>query len=357
VSRKIIGSVIGALAVAGLAAPVAQAGTPAKVSVRVEAPGHTVASTTLTTTRTKVTKDGNAAHTCSGTSVAGALEQATGGKWTASWFDGLGYAVDSIGGVKAPADFSAYWTLWINGKSSTTGVCDSELQAGDQVLEFLCTSTPDFSSCTNLPLALTAGRVRHGAVKVKVVRLKGDGTSEPVAGAVVHGGTKDVTTAADGSASVVLRDGQTALRATHTGDVASAQLSCLLGGKGGSCGSKDTTPPVLQVKGIADGVTFAAADAPRTLHGIARDPGGVTVWLRLTRHAGGVCKAFDGARGRFRTCPKQPEPLFAVGDRAKWSYLLPAKLAAGGYVLVVRATDNAGNATTQKLRFTVEAAG
>src|SRR3954451_14579064 len=173
-SRRIIGSVAGALAAASLVAPVAYAaGSPAKVSVRAEAPGRTLVDATLTTTRSPVVgKDGNRAHSCTGTSAAGALEQATSGDWGASWFDGLGYAVDAIKGVRAPADFSAYWALWVNGRTSMTGVCDTELQAGDEVLEFLCTATADFSSCTNLPLALEATRVHLGKVSLKVLRLK-----------------------------------------------------------------------------------------------------------------------------------------------------------------------------------------
>ncbi len=358
-SRRLIGSIVGALVVAGAVAPIAQAGTPAKVQVRVEAPGKTLVATTLTTTRAKVVKDGDAAHSCTGTSAAGALEQATAGKWTASWFDGLGYAVDSIGGVKAPADFSAFWTLWVDGRSSLTGVCDTELKAGDEVLEFLCTSTPDFSSCTNLPLALVPGKVYAGKVTVKVVRLKGDGTSEAVALATVRGGAKIVTTDADGRATVALDAPGGTLRASHSGDVASAPLSCVLGDGGGSCGTSDKLAPALALHGIRHGEVFAAADAPRTLRGAARDAGGLAdVSLRLTRRAAdGSCTAFDGKRGAFRPCAGKRAPLVEVGDGAKWSYLLPAKLAAGRYGLLVVATDKAGNRTRTKVQFAVEAAG
>src|SRR5215212_5722400 len=259
-SRRIIGSVVGALAAASLVAPVAHAGTPAKVSVRAEAPGRTLVDTTVTTTRRAVVKDSDAAHTCTGTSAAGALEQATAGDWAGSWFDGLGYAVDAIGDVRSPADFSAYWTLWVNGRPTITGVCDTELHAGDDVLEFLCTSTADFSSCENLPLELQAIRPRGGKMDVKVVLLKGDGTSTPVAGATVAGGVKPVRTAADGSVTVKLRDGQSTLRATHAGDVPSARLHCRHGEHGGgACGSRDRTPPQLTLRGIADGAAFDAA--------------------------------------------------------------------------------------------------
>jgi hypothetical protein len=352
--RRIIVSVVGALAAASLMAPAADAaGAPASVTVRVEAPARTLADATLTTTRTPVVKDGNAAHSCSGTSAAGALQQVTGGKWTASWFTGLGYAVNAIEDVK-PASLNDYWTLWLNGKPSTTGVCDTELQAGDQVLEFICSSTPDFSSCTDLPLALSVKRIGLGSATVAVTLLKGDGTSTPVAGAVVRGGVKPVATGANGSAKVLLRLGQTTLRATHAGDVASGLLHCQHGVHGAKCGSRDQTPPTLAVKGIRDGAIFTAKLAPRLLHGVARDPSGVTVALRLTRRNGTRCASFDATHAAFRACGAKPRPLFQVGDRTQWSYLLPAKLLPGSYGLVARATDGAGNATTVKLRFTVE---
>ncbi len=353
--RRIIGSVVGALAAASLLAPVAHAGSPAKVTVRAEAPGRTLVDATLTTTRTAVVKDRNAAHSCTGTSAAGALEQATGGNWDGSWFDGLGYAVDAIDGVRAPADFSAYWTLWVNGRSSMTGLCDTELKAGDDVLEFLCTSTPDFSSCTNLPLDLEVIRPRGGKFDVKVTLLKGDGTSTPVKGAIVQGGEQPVRTAADGSATVKLVDGQSTLRATHTGDVPSARLHCQHGARGSKCGSSDHTPPRLTVKGIANGQTFTANKAPRVLRGGAVDPEGAGVAFRLTRRADGACTAFNGDRSRFRPCGRRGAPLVDAGDGPRWSYLLPARLEPGSYRLVVYSTDDPGNRRTVRLGFTVEA--
>lgn len=359
-SRRIIGSVVGALAAASLLAPVAHAGSPARVSVRAEAPGRTLVDATLTTTRTAVVgKDGNRAHSCTGTSAAGALDQATAGDWAASWFDGLGYAVDAIGGVRAPADFSAYWALWVNGRSSATGLCDTELKPGDDVLEFLCTSTPDFSSCTNLPLDLEVVRPQLGSMDVKVVLLKGDGTSTPVADATVQGGKQSVRTGADGKATVTLPLGQSALRATHAGDVPSARLHCQHGvtahGRGARCGSSDSTPPALTLKGIADGQTFTADKAPRVLRGGAVDPEGAGVAFRLTRRAGGTCTAFDGNRSRFRPCGRRGAPLVDAGDGPRWSYLLPVRLQPGSYRLVVIATDDPGNRRVVRIHFTVEA--
>jgi hypothetical protein len=351
-SRRIIGSVVGALAAASLVAPVAHAGSPARVNVRVEAPGKTLADATLLTARAPVKPDG--AHACSGTSAGGALWQATNGRWSGTWFDSFSdYAVDAIAGVRAPADFSAYWALWIDGKVSSKGVCGSELQGGDRVLEFLCTSTPDFSSCTNLPLDLSVAEVRKGTAKVKVVLLDGNGRSTPVKGATVTGGAKPAITAADGSARVTLRAGQTTLRATHAGDVPSGRLHCHLGAHGASCGSRDQTAPTLALKGIANGRAFTAAQAPRVLRGVARDPSGATVTLRLTRRAGGRCTRFDAGRGAFRPCSRAPRAPFVAGDRARWSFLLPAKLGPGSYRLDAIATDGAGNRRVLHVAFTV----
>ena len=352
--RRLISSIVGALAAMALAAPLAHAGTPARVNVRAEAPGQTLVDRTLTTSRTTVVKDGDRTHSCTGTSVAGALDEATGGGWDATWFNGLGYAVDAIMGVRAPADFSAYWALWVNGRTSMTGVCDTELHNGDDVLEFLCTSTPDFSSCTNLPLELQVVRPRGGKFDLKVVLLDGTGRSTPVAGATVQGGVAPVRTAADGTATVRLRDGQSALRATHAGDVPSNRLQCRRGPHGSACGSRDRTPPTVTVKGIADGATFAAGDGPRTLRGTAIDPSGAGVAFRLTRRVGGACTAFDGRRAKFRACGRRGAPLVDAGDGPRWSYLLPQRLGPGSYTLVVAASDDAVNRRVVTLRFTVE---
>jgi len=353
-SRRIIGSLAGALAAASLLASVAHAGSPARVNVRVEAPGRTLADATLVTTNAAVKPDGT--HACAGTSAGGALWQATPGHWSGGWSSSFGdYFVTAIGGIRPPSGGSAYWAFWLNGRTATQGVCSTTLQAGDRVLTFLCDPTPDFSSCTNLPLELALVDVRAGKAKVKVTLLDGNGRSMPVAGATVRGGAQPVTTTADGSARVTLKAGQSALRATDAGDTPSGSLHCQRGARGAKCGSSDTTPPTLALKGIANGQAFSAAHAPRVLRGTAVDPSGATVTLRLTRRVGGRCTRFDATRGAFRSCAAAPRAPFAAGDRARWSYLLPAKLGAGSYRLDVIATDGAGNRRTLSVTFTVGA--
>ena len=102
----------------------------------------------MTTTTAPVNKDGQSGHECTGTSVAGALEQATGGQWTASWNPQLRLLRST--GIKGETPATPeFFSLWINGKESQLGICDAELQQGDEVLFFVarCDAgpAPDFA--------------------------------------------------------------------------------------------------------------------------------------------------------------------------------------------------------------------
>lgn len=224
--KSITHSLTGACALAALALlpSAALASGPATVSVRIEgADGTLLPRTQVTTTTAAVVKDGNPAHSCTGTSVAGALQQATGGDWGASWADGLGYFVTSLKGA-APPDPSSYFALWVNERSSQTGICDTELQDGDRVLFFLdrCDYDAQVGGCANqpvLPLGLSAPdrAVRGKPFSVRVVRYAADGTPAPVAGATVAGGAAPAVTGADGTASVTAAGESASLRAEKAG--------------------------------------------------------------------------------------------------------------------------------------------
>src|ERR1700677_4565547 len=124
----------------------AQAAGPATVSVRVVGSDHQalLPLTQVTTNETPVVKNSNPKDSCTGTSVVGALQlatEATKGSWSGSWFEGLGYFVEEIDGAGfppyvegAPTNYS--WSIWLNDKFSTEGVCQAELQPGEQVLFF-----------------------------------------------------------------------------------------------------------------------------------------------------------------------------------------------------------------------------
>lgn len=351
-SRRFLGSLVGAAAAVALAAPAAPAAT---VDVRVVGPDGPLVQERVRTTRRPVVKDGE--NACRGTSAAGAMEVATGGRWRATWFRGLGYSLTALDGVE-PA-FPDYWTIWVNGRSAMAGLCDTELQDGDELLAFVCTGATEATgySCANRPLALIAPRRAAGrALAVRVVTLADDGRRSPAADAVVRGGVRPVRADRRGVARVPLpAGGQVTLVATRAGDVAAAPVRCAVGGRAVRCGDGDASGPALSVLGIRDGQRFAADRAPRVLRGRAIDPSGARVQLQLTRRHAGRCTAYDGARERYVPCGRRGARWFDAGDRARWSYLLPQRLAPGRYVLAVRATDRNGNRSALTVRFAVRA--
>lgn len=217
---------------------------PADVTVRVEGADQTlVPRTALRTTTATVNKDGNAAHNCTGTSAAGALDQASGGSWSGPWFDGSGYFAETIKGETHAFPDPQYWELWINNKSSLLGLCGAELQTGDEVLLLVsrCDSAPAPVFCSNppvTPLGLSAPRkVTLGApFTVKVVDYSTTGDATPIAGATVSGGDGPATTDANGNAAVTISSaGDRTLRATASGKVRSAsEAVCATNGADGS---------------------------------------------------------------------------------------------------------------------------
>jgi hypothetical protein len=87
------------------------------------------------------------------------------------------------------------------------------------------------------------------------------------------------------------------------------------------------------------------------------DPGPAGLHLvrfRLRRAAGGRCTFYSAVVERFRSARCAARNFFyRLGDRPTWEYLLPARLAAGIYVLDVRVMDRWGREVTKSVRFTV----
>ena len=106
----------------------------------------------------------------------------------------------------------------------------------------------------------------------------------------------------------------------------------------------DTTAPTAKLAGFKDHQVFTSG--PRDLRGSFSDASGVkVVKLRLTKRVGKRCWYFSGKQERFRGTRCGTGPYFAIGDKADWSYLLPAQLGPGRYVLDAVAIDAAGNRT------------
>jgi Domain of unknown function (DUF4430) len=137
---RIAAALSAALLCSLLAASSALAGTPATVTVRVlgKAPAYEALTPPIqvTTTTSLITKDGGS---CSGTSAAGALELGTSGNWEGTWSTKYSdYEVVSIDGQSFPFEEGAaanyYWSFWHDNTFAEVGICEAELQAGDQVL-------------------------------------------------------------------------------------------------------------------------------------------------------------------------------------------------------------------------------
>jgi hypothetical protein len=176
----------------------------------------------------------------------------------------------------------------------------------------------------------------------------GEGTRTPVAGATVTGGTAPVTTDAAGRATLTLAaPGTATLKARKDGDAPSAgELVAVTATPGAAppAAGPDRTPPSARLAGLTDHAVLSRG--PRELRGSFSDA--AVVKLRLTKRLGKRCWFFSGRSERFIGTHCGRGAYFKIGDSADWSYLLPARLGRGRYVLDAIAIDGAGNRTPLK---------
>ena len=126
VAVVIVASMSGAALAAGSSGPT--------VKVQIKSLTKTLLGPTTVRGQTgSITKGGTPTGKCSGTSAAGALNAATKGRWAGKWFSSVpGIFVTSILGVK-PAN-PDYWSIVVNGKSASAGICGIKLRAGQNLL-------------------------------------------------------------------------------------------------------------------------------------------------------------------------------------------------------------------------------
>jgi hypothetical protein len=371
------GALAGLAAAALLAAPALAA--PANVTVRVEGKDQTLLPRTAVATGTApVLVEG--ANSCSGTSAGGALHQSVAGDIGGTW-GGLGYQLKTVKGETHDevADPSFYWSFWVNYTYQNQGLCDTELQEGDDVIILV-----DCYSATNAcepaqPLQLggvppTVAPGRSFAVKVTEYRADtstypSPTVSRPSAGATVSAGGQTATTAADGTATLTLPSaGPVEIRVTKANRIRTAGFTCVTTGHDGNCGTQlppntplgtedpdDKTAPTAAFSGLPKGKVFSRRSAPRALRGtVSADPSGIkSVRLSIVRRRKGRCWAFDGRSERFKRHRCGGSRSFRIGDRADWSYLLPKRLARGRYTIRVAAIDKVGNASATETRIRV----
>ncbi|HEY2180964.1 MAG TPA: carboxypeptidase-like regulatory domain-containing protein [Solirubrobacteraceae bacterium] len=354
----------------------ARGAVPATVTVRIEGTSQTLLPTTsVTTNGAVVEKDGNPEHTCSGASAAGALEQATSGRWSGEWFKGIGYSVETLLAEThafqpgAPANF--FWTYWLDNKPSSVGICEGELGSGESILFFPeCFSEVGACPASPNPLGLSAPVVSEQGAPIAVSvtsYANASGAASPGAGVTVSGGGATATTDASGHATLSLsQTGTVVLQASAPGSVRDESTVCVHNGNDGNCGtqapsgSSTTTstaavaPPykgpfaiVAKTSDVLDDHVYAPSNSPRLLSGaIAAHAPVASVSLRLRRSYRGRCWAYNGVSERFVRVRCGRGSFFAVSKAPTFSYLLPAALARGRYVLDIEATDAAGNRTS-----------
>ncbi len=127
----LVGAIVMALAASGVALA---AGSGPAVTVQIKSLTKTLLKPSTEHGQTGwITKGGTPKGKCPGNSAAGALNAATHGKWAGKYYSSVGgIFVTSILGVKPTG--SDFWNVFVNGKSSSKGVCDIKLKAGEKLL-------------------------------------------------------------------------------------------------------------------------------------------------------------------------------------------------------------------------------
>lgn len=358
---------------------VARAGEPSSVTVRVQGlEGETLLSqTTVQTSTAPIPVEGGS---CSGTSVGGALHDAVDGNWKAKETS-EGVEILGIDGLDFPSfaeNPGIYWALWLGEKYAEHGACSEEASSSSEIVFFpQCYEIgPDCKSADTPEHFLTASAPSARVVNVgETVSLTigsintSSAKSEPSlpAGILVTGGVEPVSPGAGGVAKVSFTSAGTyTLQAQAPNAVPSAPYTiCVHNGNDGTCDTQKSfsgAPPsspavrstaapytgpyalVSKLTSVIDGHVYARGHAPRVLAGdvLAHAPVS-SVSLALRRDYRGRCYAFDGVTTRFARARCGVADPFKVSDSAVFSYLLPAALRPGRYVLDVAASDTAGN--------------
>jgi hypothetical protein len=248
---------------------------------------------------------------------------------------------DTVAGQPTAFDpaTSQFLAEYKNGAFAAFGACGDPIANGDDVLFAYGTGSEQLLRLAG-PATGTAGA---GAV----VHVSDQSTGAPVAGASVGGATTD----AAGNATVILGQGSQRLKATKAGAIRSNALVIAVGAAAPGAAAVtaptvDRTAPRARLLSPRSGHVYRFAKfSPRLIHiAVAESGSGVrTVKLRLTRRVGNRCFSYSGKRERFIGAKCGTGFFFTVSDKADFTYLLPARLPRGHYVLDVSAIDKSFN--------------
>jgi hypothetical protein len=350
------------LAVAGVSTALAAP----TVTVRIEGE-----STTLLPSTTVTLNAPEPVSNCPANSVAAAINLAVNGNWDhgEAGSGGGDFTQTILGETHAFTNESDTWAEWVDYKWGG-GICTDLLSEGDEVLMVADHEPEPFFLPTILPLVVTGAPVSVQAgipftVQVSAIHTPpeafaepGEGTPAPEAGVTVSGAGASAVSGASGIATLTLTSAGTAtLRATKAGDAPSTSFTVCVhngndgncgtsaGGSAGSAGGATVTAPgqspstaiAARVSSLLEGHVYARRKAPRILAGTVTTAAPLQeVELRLTRRGPrGRCSYFDGSTARFHAmpCGAAHGVYFKASSQKLFSYLLPAALPPGRYVL------------------------
>jgi hypothetical protein len=364
---------------------VSLAGEPAAVTVRVQGVnGETLLPQTSVTTNTNSIPVESGS--CPGTSAGGALYDATHGNWTVK-YGGEGVEIDGIEGLTFPSlaeNPGVYWAFWLNGEYATLGACDEEVTNGARIvfvaqcyeLGAYCPGSPTAPDHFLTMTAPTESTVNVGEPVSVTIASRSTETGQPELSlppdVAVSVGSTSVSPGAGGVATLSFPGAGTYTLQAHAPDSVFSDVYtiCVHNGNDGNCGTTtaggtstsgsgadvttSTTAPykgpyalVAKATGLVDGHVYPRGSSPRVLSGsVSAHTAISSVSLELRREYKGRCYAYEGVRERFIARRCGAGSLFKVSTKGSFSYLLPAALPPGRYVLDIKANDVAGNTTT-----------
>lgn len=164
---------------------VAVASGPTSVNVRIEGQTRTLLPATSVRTRSgSITKGGAPAGACPATTAAGALDVATHHKWQGS-YGTYGLSVTSVLGESHPFTSKYYWSIFVNGRYASAGICGLKLHRGEQLL---FAAVPDKGTEYPIVLSAPAHATTGGAFTVTATSFGAKGAAKPLAGVSIKGG-------------------------------------------------------------------------------------------------------------------------------------------------------------------------
>jgi hypothetical protein len=378
--HKILGLLVGGLALAATASPA----SAANVSIEVEGLNVAVAPTIVDTPAT-VTKNG---QSCSGgDNVLGALDVLTKGDWDGSTSGATRILAEDHPFISGDAG----WVFTINGRATSAFGCGATLHDGDKLLWYASAGfgiyhvDKGFDDPVLLDAPATAVAGQPFTVTATDTDTTYDDAGTPTstrftrsAGATITGGTFPVDTGGDGTAPVTVAGGPYTLVVTKAKRAPARITGCATNGSDGFCGTTAGTPPPggtprcpgvtgvtglcvppapTGLTGVTEGKAYKKGQGPRELKGHVNAPaaGLKDVRVRLTRNDKGRCSTFDGKKEAFvklKRCGATRGSWFSVGAKQDFTYLLPAKLGRGRYVLDLDVTGADGKSSTRLARGT-----